>query len=169
MRSLFYFCLYFYFNVRRRKSGSDFSTRISLKRSWLWRYPEFPGLDSDLTALENRLVVRQREEAALAAAAAGDGGDEHDLVAVLELVGVAAEEADVLVIDVHVDELAEVAAGVLDVLGERGELGVELGEEAGEVFRFAVEGLLTVGVAGEGGGQGYLHAHRRPPANATAS
>ena len=83
---------------------------------------------------------------------AGDGGDEHDLVTVLELVGIAAEEADVLVVDVDVDETAELAVLVLDVLGEGGELRVELGEQAGEIGGFGVEGLLAVGVAGEGGG-----------------
>ena len=36
----------------------------------------------------------------------GYGGDEHDLVSVFEGMGVAAEEADVFVVDVDVDEAA---------------------------------------------------------------
>ena len=53
--------------------------------------------------------------------AAGDRRDQHDLVALLEGVGVAAEEADVFVVDVNVDEPAELALLVLDLVAERGE------------------------------------------------
>jgi len=83
---------------------------------------------------------------------AGDRGDEHDLIAVLELVGVAAEEADVFIVDVDVDEAAELAVLILDVLRERGELGVELGEQAGEVGGLGLKRLLSIGVAGQRGG-----------------
>jgi hypothetical protein len=85
-------------------------------------------------------------------AVAGDGGDEHDFVAILEGVCVAAEEADVFVVDVDVDELAQLALVVLDLGGERGEGLVELGKEGGQVGGVGVELLLAVGVAGEGGG-----------------
>jgi len=85
-------------------------------------------------------------------AAASDGGDEHYLVAVGELVGVAAEEADVFIVDVDVDEAAELAVLILDVLRERGELGVELGEQAGEVGGLGLKRLLSIGVAGQRGG-----------------
>ena len=94
---------------------------------------------------------------------AGDGGDQHDLVAVFELVGVAAEEADVFVVDVDVDEAAELAVLVLDVLRERGKLGVELGQQAGEVVGLGLKRLLSVGMAGQRGGQDtdivYAHVH----------
>ena len=51
-----------------------------------------------LAAIHNEQIVAELETAA------GDGGDEHDLVSVLEGVGFAAEEADVFVVDVDVDE-----------------------------------------------------------------
>ena len=43
-----------------------------------------------------------------------DGGDEHHFVAVLEGVSIAAEEPDIFVVDVDVDELAQFAVLVLD-------------------------------------------------------
>jgi hypothetical protein len=46
---------------------------------------------------------------------AGDGGDEHDLIAILEGVGFATEEADVFVVDVDIDEAAQLAGFVLDL------------------------------------------------------
>ena len=66
-------------------------------------------------------------------AAAGDGGDQHDFVAVLEGVGFAAEEADVFVVDVDVDELAQLAVFVLDLGAERGEGLVDVGEQTGRL------------------------------------
>jgi hypothetical protein len=86
-----------------------------------------------------------------ALAAAGDRRDQHDFVAILEGVGFAAEEADVFVVDVDVDEAAEFAGFVLDLGGERGEVLVDVGDEAGQVGGFAGELLLAVGVADEGG------------------
>src|SRR5277367_2674727 len=73
-------------------------------------------------------------EFAVLAAAAGDGGDEHDLVAVLEGVGFAAEETDVLVVDVDVDEAAELAVFAFDLGGERGEGLVDIGEQARKIL-----------------------------------
>src|SRR5882757_10996239 len=83
---------------------------------------------------------------------AGDGGDEHDLVAVLEGVGFAAEEADVFVIDVDVNEAAELAVFAFDLRGEGRECLVDVGEEAGKISRSGIELLAAVGVAGEGSG-----------------
>src|SRR5580698_1504713 len=83
--------------------------------------------------------------------------------------GVAAEKADVLIVDVHVDELAKITAVVLDVLGERGKLCVELGEQSGKVLRFAGKGLLAVCEAGEWCGQRDFYAHRAPPARTSSS
>jgi hypothetical protein len=42
--------------------------------------------------------------------AAGDGWDEHDLIAFLKRVGVPPEEADVFVVDVDVDESPQLAS-----------------------------------------------------------
>src|SRR5260370_12743922 len=78
---------------------------------------------------------------------AGDGGDEHDLVAILEGVGFAAEEADVFVVDVDVNEAAELAVFALDLGGEGWEGLVDVGEEAREIFGGRVEVLAAVGVA----------------------
>jgi hypothetical protein len=47
--------------------------------------------------------------------AAGDGWDQHDFVAILEGVGIAAEEADVFVVYVDVDEAAQLAGLILDL------------------------------------------------------
>jgi hypothetical protein len=112
-----------------------------------------------LVLLLDDVRVRIGEPAALAAVAAGNGGDEHDLVAVFKLVGVAAEEADVFVVDVDVDEAAELAMLVLDVLGERGVPGVDLGEQAGKVRGGGVEGLLAFRMAGQGGGEDDFDGH----------
>ena len=84
--------------------------------------------------------------------AARDGGDEHDLVAVLEGVGFAAEKADVFVVDVDVDEATELAVFAFDLRGKRGEGLVDVGEEAGEIAGGGVELLATIRVASEGGG-----------------
>src|SRR5882757_5473959 len=81
-----------------------------------------------------------------------DGGDEHDLVAILEGVGFAAEEANIFVVNVDVDEAAELAVFAFDLGGERREGLVDVGEEAGEILGGGVELFAAIGVAGEGGG-----------------
>ena len=55
--------------------------------------------------------------------AAGDGGDEEDAVAFLEGAGLAAEEANVFFVEIDVEELADLAGLVADVLGEVGVAG----------------------------------------------
>src|SRR5260370_24008926 len=87
---------------------------------------------------------------------AGDGGDEHDLVAVLEGVGFAAEEADVFVVDVDVNEAAELAVFAFDLRGEGRECLVDVGEQARKISRGGVELFAAVGVAGGVGGVGGL-------------
>ena len=62
---------------------------------------------------------------------AGDGWDEHDFVAILEGVGVAAEKADVFVVDVDVDEAAQLAGFVLDLGGEGGKRSIDFSDKAG--------------------------------------
>src|SRR5882757_7184084 len=84
--------------------------------------------------------------------AAGDGGDEHDLVAVLEGVGFAAEEADVFVVDVDVDKAAKLAVFAFDLGGESREGLVDVGEKTGEICGGRIELFSAIGVAGEGGG-----------------
>src|SRR5712691_3028334 len=60
--------------------------------------------------------------------AAGDGGDDHDAVAVLEAVGFAAEKADVFLVDIDVDELADAAGVVAEMASHPGEFLLELGQ-----------------------------------------
>jgi hypothetical protein len=84
-------------------------------------------------------------------AAAGDGRDEHDLIALLEAIRLAAQEADVLVIDVDVDEAAQLSGLVLDLGGEGRKVLVDIGDERREIGGVRGELLLPVGVADEGG------------------
>ncbi len=83
---------------------------------------------------------------------AGDGGDEHDFVAVLEGVGFAAEEADVFVVDVDVNEAAKLAVFSFNLGGEGWECLVDVGEEAGKVAGGGVELFAAINVASEGDG-----------------
>jgi hypothetical protein len=83
-------------------------------------------------------------------ASAGDAGNEHDLVAVLEGVGFPAEEADVLVIDIDVDEAAELSGLVLDLGGEGREVLVDVGNQGGQILGLAGELFLAFSVADEG-------------------
>ncbi len=85
--------------------------------------------------------------------ATGDGRDEHDFIAILKGVGLAAEEANIFIVDVDVDEAAKISLLVLDLGGERGEVLVDISDEGGEVRGFAGKKLLAVGVADEGGGE----------------
>ena len=95
--------------------------------------------------------------------AAGDGRDQHDLVAVLEGVRVAAEEADVLVIHVDIDKTTEFPLLVLDLGGECREVLVNIFDERGEIRGFAAELLLAFGVADEGGGKDDLDGDGSTP------
>jgi hypothetical protein len=84
--------------------------------------------------------------------ATGYGGDEHDLVAILEGVGFAAEEADVFVVNVDVDEAAKLAVFAFDLGGESRECLVDIGQKACEILGGGVEVFAAIGVAGEGSG-----------------
>jgi hypothetical protein len=95
--------------------------------------------------------------------AASYGGDEHDFVAVLEGVGFAAEEADVFVVDIDVDEAAELSVVAFDLGGERGECLVDISQKAGEVSGGGVEVFAAIGVAGEGCGKGDFDRHFLTP------
>jgi hypothetical protein len=88
--------------------------------------------------------------------APGDGRNEHDFVAILEGVGLSAEEADVFVVDVDVDEAAQFAGLVLDLGGEGREVLVDIGDQRGEILGVAGELFLAIGVADEGGGENDL-------------
>src|SRR5260370_40732779 len=68
----------------------------------------------------------------------GDGGDQEDTVAFLEGAGFAAQEADVLFVEIHVEELADLALLVAGVPPESGRARGKLGERVGDGGRATV-------------------------------
>jgi hypothetical protein len=94
---------------------------------------------------------------------ASDRRNQHHLVAVLKGVGIAAEEADVLVVDVDIDEPAQLAGLILDLGRERGEVLVDVGDQRGQVGRVALELLLAFGVTDERGRKNNLDSDGSAP------
>src|ERR1700759_928189 len=91
---------------------------------------------------------------------AGDGGDQEDAVPFLECAGFAAEEADVFLIEVDVEELADLAGLVADVLGEVGVARREFGEGGGDGRSGTVDLWRAVGEE-TGCGRGFdRYAHQ---------
>lgn len=64
--------------------------------------------------------------------AAGDGGNEEDAVAFLEAARLAAEEADVFLVEINVEELADLALFIANVAREGGELRGQIVEGFGD-------------------------------------
>src|ERR1700723_846555 len=89
--------------------------------------------------------------------AASDRRDQHDLVAVLEGIGLAAEKADVFVVDVDVDEAAKLAVFAFDLRGERRKGLVDVSKEAGEICSGRIEVFAAIGVACKSGGERGLY------------
>src|SRR5713101_6058349 len=94
-----------------------------------------------------RAVLRRR-----AGLAAGDGGNNHDAVAVLEAVGFAAEKADIFLVDIDIDELADAAGVVAEMPSHGGEFLPELGQQFGEGCRSAFDRRGAVREAAKGRG-----------------
>jgi hypothetical protein len=92
-------------------------------------------------------------------AAAGNGRDKHYFVAVLKGVSISAKEAEILVVDVDIDELPQLSAFILDLAGESWKSVIKLGEQSGQVRRGGVELFLTVGVAGKCSGNHNFDGH----------
>jgi len=88
----------------------------------------------------------------LGSAAAGDGGDQKDAVAFFEAAGFAAEEANVFLVEVDVEELADLAAVVADVAGELWELRGERVQSFGDRGGATVNLGRAVGEAAKGCG-----------------
>src|SRR5512133_3710782 len=85
-----------------------------------------------------------RDGARGSARAAGDGRQDDDLVAVAELGVEAADEADVLVVDVDVHEAAQLA--VLDEpILEPGVVGLQVVDQRAQAGTVRVDGLLAAG------------------------
>jgi hypothetical protein len=82
--------------------------------------------------------------------ATGDGRDQQDAVAIFNGAGFAAEKADVFVVEIHVQELANLALVVADVAAEIGEFGGELIQGFGNGDGATVNFRLAVGKAPEG-------------------
>ena len=80
------------------------------------------------------------------------------MVAVRDLGGDAVEEADVLVVQIDVDEAAQLAA-VDQALLDPGVPGLQVGEELGERGPAALDRLLAVGVGAEDGRDADLDGH----------
>src|SRR5215813_291951 len=90
--------------------------------------------------------------------AAGHGGQDRHVVAVGQLGVQRAEEADVLVVDVHVDE--PVQRPVLDEpVAQPGVPGVQVGEQVGEGVTGAGDGLLAARVLPQDSGDANLDCH----------
>src|ERR1700730_1852933 len=94
-------------------------------------------------------------------ATAGDGGHQEDAVAFFEGAGFPAEEADVLFVEVDVEELADLALIVADVTRETGEARRELVQGLGDGRGTTVDSRRAIGEAAEGGGNlnGDWHVH----------
>jgi hypothetical protein len=91
--------------------------------------------------------------------ATGYRGNEHNLVAILKRVGFAPEEADIFVVNVDVDEAAELAVFAFDLGRESRECQIDIGQKASEIPGGGVKLFAAVGVAGEGGGKGDFDRH----------
>ena len=84
--------------------------------------------------------------------AAGDGGDDADLVAVFERGLAVLEETDVLLVDVDVDEAADLAFFIDEAFLDSGEAGLELVDGLADVGGVDFDQLLVVGQLAERGG-----------------
>src|SRR5438552_2313168 len=92
-------------------------------------------------------------------------GNQEDTIAFLEGAGFAAEEADVFLVEVDIEELADLALIVADVAAEIGKAGSEFVEGVGDGGRATVHSRRAVGEATEGRGNfdGYGHANSPCP------
>src|SRR5258708_6824561 len=92
-------------------------------------------------------------------------GNQEDTIAFFESAGFAAEEADVFLVEVDVQELADLALIVANVAAEIGEAGSKLVEGIGDGGRATVHFRRAVGEAAEGRGNfdGYWHCNSPCP------
>ena len=88
-----------------------------------------------------------------------DGRNEHDLVAILERVGFPAEKADIFVVDIDVDEPAELAIVILDLRPQRGKGLLDVSYQPRQIGGGGVELLAAIGVAGESGREHNFDGH----------
>jgi hypothetical protein len=84
------------------------------------------------TKSEMQKFHRRYELRASKCLASGNGGNERDAVAVADRAGFAAEEANVLFVEVDVQELADLALLIAKVTRDFGEVRCKLVEDGGE-------------------------------------
>src|SRR6478609_2039869 len=102
--------------------------------------------------------TRTKVRRSLTRSASSDCREDDDLVAVLELGLEATDEADVLVVDVDVDEAAQVAVLEQAVL-DAGVVGLEVVDQGGQAGALAVDRLLPVRVGAQDGRDPDLDGH----------
>lgn len=83
------------------------------------------------------------------ALAPGDGGDDADLVAVLERGGLVLEEADVFLVHIDVHETADFALLVNQALGDAGEARLQFVDGVADGGGVDFDQLLVVGQLAE--------------------
>jgi hypothetical protein len=106
--------------------------------------------DSWSSFSDARVVRQPGDYLARDVLATGDGRDQQDAVAILDGAGFAAEEADVFVVEIHVEELANLALVVADVAAEVGKFGGQLVQCFSNRDGATVDFRLAVGKAPEG-------------------
>src|SRR6266852_3690164 len=92
-----------------------------------------------------------------------DGGDDGDVIAGLEHRLVALEEADVLLVDIEVDEAAHLAALVHEALLEPGELLLQALDQAGDGVGLAFDLGLALRQRAQRRGDADEHGHGLSP------
>src|SRR6478752_368153 len=119
---------------------------------------ELPSVASMFSPSTRTKVRRSAITASRSGRAAGDGRQHDDLVAVAERGLEAADEAHVLVVDVDVDEAAQVAVLDQPVLDAR-VVGLEVVDERTEAGAVGGDRLLTAGVGAQDGRDPDLDGH----------
>src|SRR6267154_3298476 len=119
------------------------------------------GLDERRTEACTRILQRSRD----LKRTAGNGRDQQNAIAFLEAAGFAPKEADVLFVEIDVEELADLAAFVADVAGQIGEARGEIRERFGDGGGTTINLGRAVGKATEGRGDfnSYWHFILRLP------
>src|SRR5260370_3696422 len=92
-------------------------------------------------------------------AASRKGGNQQNTVAFLERAGLGGEKADVFLIEIDVEKLADLALFVADVARKFGEAGSKLVQRFGDGGRATVDFRRGVGEAAEGGGDFNCDGH----------
>jgi hypothetical protein len=82
----------------------------------------------------------------MSAAPPGNGGNHQNLVTVFEGILLVAKKADVFLVDVEIDEPANLSLLIAKMGLQRGKAGLDLGEQLGQVVRCGLNLLRAIGV-----------------------